>query len=125
MKLIASLFVLLFISISVSAQTEADYDLVAIDFTEGYNYLSADKIFNLLDNEYQKTLTLDKVKEFIAQHDRTLGMIKGFGVVSEGNNHKTYLTQFENSSMLIAFELSLDNKITHLSTKEVTIAFAD
>lgn len=125
MKLIFSLFTLLFISITVSAQNEADYDVVFMDFTEGYNYLSPKRIFKLLDSEYQKVFTMEKVEEFIEENDKVLGMIEEFGIVSEAETHKTYLTEFENSSLLISLELSADNKITNITTKQVSLASAE
>ncbi|WP_027393335.1 hypothetical protein [Aquimarina latercula] len=112
MKLCCFLFTVLFIH-TISAQNIDDYDAVIIDFIKGYNYLSPTTIFDLLDEKYQQTKTIDDIDQFLESHNKTLGMIEDCRVISKKNGETSYIMQAEKSVMIMKFEFSDQNKITH------------
>ncbi|MBQ4805781.1 hypothetical protein J8L88_23165 [Aquimarina sp. MMG015] len=112
MKLCCFLFTVLFIH-TISAQNIDDHDAVIIDFTKGYNYLSPTTIFDLLDEKYQQTKTIDDIDQFLESHNKTLGMIEDCRVISKKNGETSYIMQAEKSVMIMKFEFSDQNKITH------------
>ncbi|WP_108803233.1 MULTISPECIES: hypothetical protein [unclassified Aquimarina] len=116
MKLCCFLFTVLFIH-TISAQNIDDYDAVIIDFTKGYNYLSPTTIFDLLDEKYQQTKTIDDIDQFLESHNKTLGMIEDCRVISKKDGETSYIMQAEKSVMIMKFEFSDQNKITHYESK--------
>lgn len=116
MKLICLLFTVLFIH-TVSAQNLDNQDAIIMNFTKGYNYLSPSKIYDLLDEGYQERLTMDKIDQFLEVYGETLGMIEDCRLISKGKGHKSYIMQAEKSYMIMKFEFSEDDKITHYESE--------
>lgn len=116
MKLIYLLSTVFFIH-TISAQQLDSKDAVIADFTKGYNYLSPSRIFDLLDEKYQETKTIDEIDAFLENHNETLGMIEDCRIISTKEREKSYIMQAEKSSMIMKFEFSEDNKIIHYESK--------
>ncbi|MGY3791724.1 hypothetical protein [uncultured Aquimarina sp.] len=120
MKPLYFLFTVFFIH-TISAQNLDDKDVIIADFTKGYNYLSPSMIFDLLDEKYQEKMTMEEIDRFLDSTNQTLGMIEDCRMISEKDGEKSYIMQAEKSSMIMKFEFSEDNKITHYE-KEVLAA---
>ncbi len=100
------------------SQTEDDYQKTLTSIAEGYNSKEPQKIFDLFSAELQSTFTLDKVNEFINDNQANKGEMGTSTYLLDEDNCKRYLTEFENSSMVLIICLSADNKITKLLLEE-------
>jgi len=110
--------VLAFLFIQTSwAQNDVDQNNIVMDFATGYNYLSPNMIYNLLDENYQKEFTLGKIDEFVETHDKVLGMIEDCRFLSVQDNTRSYIMQGEKSVMIVKFEFSEENTITSMKTQ--------
>ncbi|WP_025740567.1 hypothetical protein [Aquimarina pacifica] len=100
------------------SQTEDDYKKVIDQITENYSTKDSEKLFNLFSSDLQATFTIDKVKEFIVTNHLEKGVMGESSFLMDEDNCKRYLTEFENSSMLLIICLSKNLKITKLELQE-------
>ncbi|EZH75853.1 hypothetical protein ATO12_03425 [Aquimarina atlantica] len=113
MKKILSLILFLFLQISFS-QTQEDYQQKIIEVTDAYNAKDAGKIFNSFSPQLQSTFTIEKVKQFLSENQSKKGPMGTSSFLLDEDKAKRYLTEFENTSMILILGLSPDKKITKL-----------
>ncbi|MDN4164487.1 beta-lactamase family protein [Cytophagales bacterium LB-30] len=101
----------------VFAQTES-YKKAIDNFQANYNAGNYDEIFNSLSPEMQKTLPIDKNRQFLTSLKNQVGEIIGMELVKieEGTN-TLYKTQFERAILGIYITLNDQNKIAGLLIK--------
>ncbi|PKV51517.1 Protein of unknown function (DUF3887) [Aquimarina sp. MAR_2010_214] len=117
MKKILSIILFLFLQISFS-QTQEDYQEVISEITNAYNTKDADKVFNAFSVELQSTFTLEKVKQFVSENQTKKGPMGASAFLLDEEKAKRYLTEFENTSMILILGISPDKKITKLTLEE-------
>ena len=114
----AIVLIVAILSFSVGfAQTEkANYKKVVSEFQENYNQQDYKAIYNMLNANFQKTLTLEKTKTFFKTNvnAEALGKINTVElkeIVRKGHN---YSLTFENGAGEVFFLLDENNKISGL-----------
>ena len=99
------------------AQTEkANYKKVVSDFQTNYNNGDFEGVYNMLNANFQKTLTLEKTKEFfkINVNAEALGKIKAVELKEIIRTGHSYSVTFENGVGEAFFLLDDTNKISGL-----------
>ena len=99
------------------AQTEkANYKKVVLDFQTNYNNGDFEGVYNMLNANFQKTLTLEKTKEFfkINVNAEALGKIKAVELKEIIRTGHSYSVTFENGVGEAFFLLDDTNKISGL-----------
>ncbi|OIQ23247.1 DUF3887 domain-containing protein [Lacinutrix sp. MedPE-SW] len=99
------------------AQTEkANYKKVVTEFQENYNENDYEAIYNMLNANFQKTLTLEKTISFFKTNlnANALGKIKAVELKSIVRTGHNYNLTFENGAGEAFFLLDENNKISGL-----------
>ena len=99
------------------AQTEkANYKKVVSDFQTNYNNGDFEGVYNMLNANFQKTLTIEKTKEFfkINVNAEALGKIKAVELKEIIRTGHSYSVTFENGVGEAFFLLDDTNKISGL-----------
>ena len=112
------LVALAILSFSISfAQTEqANYKEVVSNFQNNYNNGDFVSIYNMLNTNFQKTLTLEKTKEFFktSVNAEALGKIRAVELKEIIRTGHSYKISFENGVGEAFFLLDDNNKISGL-----------
>ncbi|WP_438423687.1 hypothetical protein [Aquimarina macrocephali] len=117
MKKILSLILFLFLQIGFS-QTQEDYQKIITEVTDAYNAKDSKKIFDTLSPQLQSTFTIERVKQFISENQSKKGPMGASSFLLDEDKAKRYLTEFENTSLILIIGVSPDKKITKLILEE-------
>ncbi|WP_452223969.1 DUF3887 domain-containing protein [Lacinutrix chionoecetis] len=115
-KIVLVIVAVLSLSLGFAQTEKANYKKAVSEFQTNYNNGDFENIYNMLNANFQKTLTLEKTKAFFKTNVNAaaLGQIKAVeltDIIREGHNYK--LT-FENGVGEAFFLLDDNNKISGL-----------
>jgi hypothetical protein len=116
-KIILSIALLFFVQFSFS-QTKENYDNVLGSIVKAFNAKSTDQIFDLFTADLQAVLTKQKLSKIIEDTHSEKGVMGNSELILEEESGNSYLTEFENASMLVVLKLSPEGKISNFSIQE-------
>ena len=121
MQKIILFFILIFITVSVKAQTEkTENNIVAQKFETFYNAEKFDSIFEMFSFEMRKYLPKEKANEFFNNTQQQVGKIVTREFINQKLAVSKYKTTFEHATLTLIISVDSTPKITGFLIKEFT-----
>lgn len=114
---IIPLFILLF-STSISSQSKEDYSKTLDLISKAFNEKEVSLIHQKFNSNLKSDLKEGALKKNLDSLYKDKGRMSSYELIIEDEESKSYLVEFENSSMLILINLSSDNQITLFKVKD-------
>lgn len=118
MKIYTVPLFLLFTSFFSFAQSKEDY-VKTLDFiSDAFNKKEASLVHQKFSPDLKVQLSENVLKKTLDSLHIQQGVISTYELISDGDKEKSFLVEFENSSMLMVLFLSPENEISKFKIKE-------
>ncbi|WP_075342452.1 hypothetical protein [Tenacibaculum agarivorans] len=118
MKILYISLLLLLFSVAAHSQSEEDYQNALGLVKKAFNEKQATSLYEKFSSSLKGKLKQDAFTKTMDSLHTEKGTLSSYELILEENKERSYLTEFENASMLLLIQLSPEGEISTFTIKE-------